>query len=129
MTKFTKTLTALLATTSVFAAAPAFAQSVTDGWSGEASLSGSKTTGNTETTDVGLGLKLNKQGPTWGHAFTASADFGRVSGETNKERYAIGYQIDRNLTDRLYALANADYYRDEFGAFEDGYFIGAGLGF
>jgi len=71
MTKFTKTLTALLATTSVFAAAPAFAQSVTEGWTGEAS----------------------------------------------------------NLTDRLYALANADYYRDEFGAFEDGYFIGAGLGY
>ena len=128
MANFVKILAASAATAALLTATPAFAQDDT-GWSGEASLTGSKTTGNTETTDIGLGLKLNKQGTTWGHSFNASADFGRVSGETNKERYVLGYQIDRNLSDRLYALGNADYYRDEFGAFEEGYYVGAGLGY
>lgn len=128
MTNFRKITAALLATGAVaLAAAPAMAQD--DGWSGEASLTGSKTTGNTETTDLGLGLKLKKVSDVWRHSFRANADFGRVSGTTNKERYALGYQIDRDLTDRLYALGNADYYRDEFGAFEQGYYIGTGLGY
>jgi len=126
MTRFSITLTAALMATTVLSAAPSFAQ---DGWFGEASLTGSRTTGNTETTDLGLGLKLNKEGATWGHEFRASADFGRVSGETNKERYVLGYQLNRNISDRLYVFGNGDYYRDEFGAFEDGYFLGAGVGY
>lgn len=118
---------ALLATSALAMAAPAMAQD--DGWSGEASASGSRTTGNTDTTDLGLALNLQKAGELWKHSFKASADFGRVSGENNKERYTIGYQLDRNLSDRLYIFGNGDYYRDEFGAFEDGYYLGAGVGY
>ena len=124
----TKTLAALITATALSLATSASAQTAS-GWSGEAALTGSRTTGNTDTTDVGLGLKLNKEGTTWSHEFRATADYGRVSGENNKERFTIGYQINRNLTDRLYTWANADYYRDEFGAFEDGYFLGTGLGY
>jgi len=127
MKLFGKLSTTVLATSALAMAAPAMAQD--NGWSGEASLSGSRTTGNTQTTDVGLALNLQKATDTWNHTFNANADFGRVSGETNKERYAIGYQLDRNLTDRLYAFGNGDYYRDEFGAFDEGYYLGAGLGY
>lgn len=102
---------------------------VANGWSGEASLTGSQSTGNTETTDVGLGLKLAKNGDVWRHKFNASADYGRASGATNKQRFVLGYQIDRDISDRLYAYANADYFNDDFGAFEDGYFLGTGLGY
>ncbi len=105
------------------------AAQITEGWSGEASLTGSKTTGNTETTDIGLGLRLNKESKTWRHKFDAAFDLGRVSGTTNKQRLALGYQIDRNLTDRLYAYGNADYFQDDFGAFQQGYFLGTGLGY
>jgi len=125
--KFTKNLSvALLATTVIGLAAPAMAQ---DGWSGEASLSGSRTTGNTDTTDLGLALNLAKDTDIWGHTFYATADFGRVDGDQNKERYTIGYQLDRNLSERLYVFGNGDYYRDEFGAFEEGYYLGAGVGY
>ena len=127
MTFTSKTLVALMATTAIGFAGAASAQD--NGWSGEASLAGSKTTGNTETTDLGLALKLKKESDLWRHSFRASADFGRVSGDTNKERYTLGYQLDRDLTDRLYAFGNGDYYRDEFGAFEQGYYIGTGLGY
>jgi len=40
-----------------------------EGWKGEASASGSKTTGNTETEDVGLGLKLANTEGRWKHKF------------------------------------------------------------
>jgi len=66
---------------------------IDDGWTGEASLTGSKTTGNTETTDFGLGLKLQKETDVWRHKFKALADTGKVSGETNKKSYNLGYQI------------------------------------
>jgi len=102
---------------------------LTEGWTGEASLTGSKTTGNTETTDIGLGLKLNKEGDLWRHKFKALADLGRADGETNKRRYNLGYQIDRDIYDHLYVYGNADYYSDDFGAFQEGYFVGGGVGY
>lgn len=124
------TLTTALTSIAAFTLAPnaAYAQ-IADGWAGEASLTGSQTTGNTETTDVGLALKLAKNGDVWSHKFKASADYGRVSGVNNKQRFVLGYQIDRNISERLYAYANADYFNDDFGAFEDGYFVGTGLGY
>lgn len=101
----------------------------TDGFTGEAALNGSVTTGNTETTDVGFGLKLAKETDKWKHSVKASADYGRSDGNTNKSRYALGYQIDRDINDRLYGYANADYFSDDFGAFKQGYFLGTGLGY
>ncbi len=99
------------------------------GWSGESSLTGAVTTGNTETTDIGLGLKLEKDTGTWRHKFDALGDLGRANGEVNRRRYQIGYQLDRNLTDRVYIFGNADYFSDDFGAFQEGYFAGGGLGY
>lgn len=100
-----------------------------DGWTGETSLTGSVTTGNTETTDIGLGLKLQKDAGPWHHKFNALADFGRVNGENSRERYDFGYQIDRDINDLLYVYGNADYYLDDFGAYQEGYFVGAGGGY
>jgi len=127
----TTTLATLLASTSLMVAAPAFAQSsgMLAGWSGEASLAGSKTTGNTDTTDLGLGINLEKESNQWRHKFYATADRGEVDDAKNKQRYTLGYQLDRDLTDRLYVYGNADYFSDDFGAYENGYFLGTGLGY
>jgi len=100
-----------------------------DGWTGEASLTGSKTTGNTETTDLGLGLKLDKTSDVWRHKFKALIDYGKNDGQKNKQRLALGYQIDRDVNERLYVYGNADYFNDDFGAFQTGYFVGTGLGY
>ncbi|MCF6329846.1 MAG: hypothetical protein L3J02_08615, partial [Henriciella sp.] len=45
--------------------APALAQDETTGWTGEGSLSAGVTTGNTETTDLGLGLDLGRDFCVW----------------------------------------------------------------
>ena len=102
---------------------------VLEGWKGDASLTGSKTTGNTDTTDIGLGLDLAKTDGEWRNKFRASFDQGKVEGLTTNQRLVLGYQIERDFTDRLYAYANADYFQDDFGAFETGYFVGTGLGY
>ena len=102
---------------------------VFDGWSGEAALTGSKTTGNTDTTDVGLGLDLIKTAGEWRNKFQAAFDYGKNDGFKNKQRLVLGYQLERDFNDRLFGYANADYFSDDFGAFEDGYFVGAGLGY
>ncbi len=100
-----------------------------NGWTGEASLSGSQTTGNTETTDAGIAVKLQKKTDIWRHKFNASGDFGKVSGVENKRRFDLGYQLDRDVNERLYIYGNGDMYQDSFGAYKDGYFLGTGLGY
>jgi len=121
----------LLATAiSLCTSAAANAQSgLTQGWSGEASANGSRTTGNTDTLDFGLGLRLQKEAGPWTHNFRANADFGEVDDQSTRERFELGYQIDRDINDRLYVFGNGDWFSDEFGPFQDGYFAGAGLGY
>jgi len=120
----------LLASAILLSVSPAaMADGWTVGWSGEASLSGSKTTGNTDTTDIGGALHLEKAGTVWKHKFDTTYDLGSSSGVDNKNRWTVGYQLDRQLNDRLYVYGNANYFTDDFGPFKNGTFIGAGLGF
>lgn len=119
----------LLASALILTAAGTANAQMLDGWTGEASLTGSKTTGNTDTTDLGLGLKLNKESDVWRHKFKALADYGKVDGSKNKQRFALGYQIDRDINERTYVYGNADYFNDDFGAFKTGYFLGTGVGY
>ena len=107
----------------------AFAGGLTDGWGGEASVSGSTTSGNTSTTDIGVALHLTKDSDNWKHSFDTTYDLGKVSGIKNKNRGYIGYQLDRKLSDRLYVYGNANYFTDDFGPFKQGSFFGAGLGY
>ena len=122
------TFTAVL---SMAFAGSAYAQIGLEGFSGEASISGGKTTGNTDTEDLALGIKLEKESDKWRHKVDALVDYGKVDGEKSKNRWALGYQIDRDLNDRTYVYGSADYYQDGIStsSFKDGYFIGGGLGY
>jgi len=109
-------------------AAPAYAQ-LGENIEGEVSLNGSITTGNTDTTNGGFGLKLSTASNGWRHAFKSSANYGRANGKTNKSRYSLGYQLDRDIGEKYYFFGNADYFSHDFGAFKQGHFVGAGFGF
>jgi len=106
---------------------PAFAQDAN--WTGEASLAGSATTGNTETTDLGLGLALQREADVWRHKFDATLDYGTVSEEDTKNRLYLGYQLDRDLTENVYLFGTGNYFKDDFGSYQNGYFVGAGAGY
>jgi len=121
----------ILMTTATLAllSSPALAADIAEGWGGEASVSGSTTSGNTSTTDIGAALHLTKESDLWKHSFDTTYDLGRTSGVNNKNRWYIGYQLDRKINERLYVYGNANYFTDDFGAFKNGTFVGGGLGY
>lgn len=112
-------------------ALPAHAQDeeASNGWSGEGSLSAGTTTGNTETTDIGLGLDVAREFDVWTIGFQASADYGETDGLETRNRIFLGTNLDRQINDRLFGFGQLTYERDEFSGFESRAFIGGGLGY
>ncbi len=111
-------------------ALPAHAQDDTaDGWTGEGSLSAGVTTGNTETTDLGLGVDAARKMGLWTVGVKASADYGETEGAETKNRIFLGTNLDRQINDRLFGFGQISYERDEFSGFASRAFIGGGLGY
>lgn len=112
-------------------AAPALAQEAdeTPEWEGEGSLSAGYTTGNTETTDFGAGVKLKHNGDLWSQSGQFSADYGETNSVETKNRLAAAGQVDRIINERLSGYARGTWEKDEFSGFENRYFLGAGLAY
>lgn len=110
-------------------AGPAFAQDAENGWSGEGSFSAGTTTGNTETTDLGLGLSLSRDFGAWKIGTNASADYGETEGAETKNRVFLGANLDRQINDRLFGFGQLSYENDQFSGFDSRAFIGGGLGY
>ena len=122
-----KLISAALGATALVATASA--QDDATGWTGEGSFSAGVTTGNTETTDVGLGLDLGRDFGVWAVGVRAAADYGETEGEETKNRIFLGGNLDRQLTDRLFGFGQASYEQDEFSGFESRTYLGGGLGY
>lgn len=111
-------------------ALPAHAQDeANNGWSGEGSLSAGVTTGNTETTDIGLGVDVARVMNVWTIGVQATADYGETDGDETKNRIFLGTNLDRQINDRLFGFGQLTYERDEFSGFDSRAFIGGGLGY
>lgn len=110
-------------------ASPAMAQDKTTGWTGEGSLSAGVTTGNTETTDLGLGVDIGRDFGVWKVGVQAAADFGETAGIETKNRIFLGTNLDRQINDKLFGFGALSYEKDEFSGFESRTFIGGGLGY
>ncbi|MAP93990.1 MAG: hypothetical protein CMK07_03470 [Ponticaulis sp.] len=121
-----KSLAVILMGTGACFATPAFAQ---NSWTGEGSFSASASTGNTETTHVGLGLKLNYETGRWEYGLNTSADYGETDGSETENRFLIAGNVDAQLRDRLFGYGQASYEADEFSGFESRIFAGVGLGY
>ena len=108
----------------------AYAQDAAEnGWSGEGSLSAGVTTGNTETTDIGLGVDATRTMNLWKIGLQATADYGETDGEETKNRIFLGTNLDRQINDRLFGFGQLTYEQDEFSGFDSRAFIGGGLGY
>lgn len=107
----------------------ALVASAQDGWSGEGSFSAGYTTGNTETTDLGLAVKLDREAGLWTYSAEAAADYGETDEIETKNRWFLAGEVDRQLGDRLFGFARTSYERDEFSGFDSRFFIGGGLGY
>jgi len=116
--------------TSLIIASPAFAQDVSeDGWTGEGSMSAGTTTGNTETTDLGIGVNAARKLGLWTTGVELVADYGELDGIESRNRYFLAGQVDRDLSEKLYAFGRTSYEVDEFSGFESRTFVGGGLGY
>ncbi|MBU1346531.1 MAG: DUF481 domain-containing protein [Alphaproteobacteria bacterium] len=120
-----KILTAAILSSTV--ACPALAQD--SSWTGEGSLGAGYTTGNTETSDFGLGLKLARETGDWKTSIEALADYGKTDGVETKNRAFVAGQMDRDFGERTFGFGRLSYERDEFSGFESRAFAGAGLGY
>jgi putative salt-induced outer membrane protein len=99
-----------------------------NGWSGEGSFSAGVSTGNTETTDLGLGVDLTHSGTNWTHTLSAKADFGETDGVETRNRVYLSGRSDRKISETSFVFGQASYEKDEFSGFENRYFFGAGAG-
>lgn len=109
-------------------ATPALAQDdPASPWSGEGALTAGVTTGNTETSDVGLALKLSHDGGDWIQSGEFAADYGETDSVETKNRMFAAGQIDRVFDERLSGYGRLTWERDEFSGFENRYFVGFGL--
>lgn len=98
-------------------------------WTGEGAFNAGYTTGNTETSDLGLGLKLSRDSGVWKTSLEAAADYGKTDGVETRNRYMLAGQLDRQFNDRLYGFGRLSYEEDQFSGFDSRTFIGAGLGY
>lgn len=112
----------------VLTATPAAAQSM-DVWTGEGSVSAAYTTGNSETTDVGIGVKAARQFGDWRFKGQLAADYGKNNGIESRNRWALAGQVDHDLTDRIYVYGRGTYEQDKFSGFDSRLFLGAGAGY
>lgn len=100
-----------------------------DNWTGSGELGGSVATGNSDTVTATAGLALNKEGLRWRHVITALADLQRSDGENAQERYAAGYQVNRNLTERLYIVGTLGWERNAVSGLRSRFTESLGIGY
>ena len=103
MSKFNSlSLVVTIAGAGILACQPAFSEEQ-DGWAGEAAFSAGYTTGNTETTDIGLGVDVTRTEGLWSIELVAEGEYG--------EQDSISYEVD------------------QFTGFDSRTFLGGGLGY
>jgi putative salt-induced outer membrane protein YdiY len=100
-----------------------------DGWAGEAAFSAGYTTGNTETTDLGLGVDVKRTQGLWTVELVADGDYGEQDGIESRNRYFLSGDVDRLLNEKLFAFARTSYEVDQFTGFDSRSFVGGGLGY
>jgi len=108
-------------------AGTAVAQSST--WVGEGSLGAAASTGNTETKDLSVGLKLASDSGVWRPSVEALADYSETDGSETRNRVFVAGQFDRDFNERTYGFGRVSHERDEFSGFESRSFVGAGVGY
>jgi putative salt-induced outer membrane protein len=99
------------------------------GWAGEGQVGASLTSGNSEDTAINVGIALNRDGLNWKHNFNAIADFQSADGETTREAYRVGYQLDYKISNLWYAYGLFQWERDRFAQLDRRFTESLGIGY
>lgn len=110
----------------------AFAQDITpekEGWKGEGALSAGMTSGNTDTSDIGLNFDVDRISSNWDFGVQGQVDYGKQDGDESRNRVFLGTNLDYDVTERVFSFARASYEVDQFTGFDSRSFVGGGLGY
>lgn len=105
------------------------AETEKDGWKGEGALSAGMTSGNTDTSDIGLSFDVDHLVGAWDYGLQGQVDYGKQDGEESRNRVFVGANADYNITERLFSFARGSYEVDQFTGFDSRSFAGGGLGY
>ena len=98
-------------------------------WSGEGSFGAGITTGNTDTVDISVNIKLNRDTERWKLATEGGYDFGQIDGVDSRNRWFVSGQANREFSERLFGSARVSYEEDDFSGFDSRLFVGIGGGY
>ena len=121
----------LLAGTILLNSAAAIAQQAVPantGWTGQGEFGLVKTTGNTETESLLLGVEFILEQEKWRHRTAANALRAEDRGVTTAERYGFEWQSDYKLDDKSWVLGSFRYESDEFSAYDSQQTLTIGYG-
>lgn len=124
---------ASLAAIAAVPALPALAQTPAttqaDKWTGEGAFNAGFTTGNTETRDAGVALKVKHVGGEWTQLGEFAFDYGDTNEIETKNRIFAAGQIDRSFGPQWSGYTRLTGESDQFSGFENRYFLGVGAAF
>jgi len=101
-----------------------------EGWTGEATLGGYRTTGNTDEWGVSTTLSAKRKGPRWTHELDARVDVKEESGERTEERAYGKYTLRRTfVATRWFAFGRLSFEHDRFSGIDTRFFEAVGLGY
>ncbi|TAK99180.1 MAG: DUF481 domain-containing protein [Rhodospirillaceae bacterium] len=92
-------------------------------------LGASRTTGNTDTTDIAIGLHLNKDGIQWKHVINATADYQHTRGVAGENKYLAGYEVNYKFNPVIFADGLVQWEKDRFAGFNNRETESLGLGY
>ncbi|WP_107496649.1 DUF481 domain-containing protein [Thalassobius sp. I31.1] len=99
------------------------------GWRGSVAASMNATSGNSDTTDLGIGSRFGYGTENWDHDFTLSYNYSEKEGTRSANTFLGAYDASRYFNERFYGYGKLRYANDEFGAFEEDGFVGFGVGY
>jgi putative salt-induced outer membrane protein len=99
------------------------------GFSGSFALRGIANSGNTDSTDVGIGSDLNYVWGPNGIALQLSYTYGEDDGTKNEESLFYGLEYTRDFNPRLFGFGKIQGSVDEFSSFENDTFVSFGAGY
>lgn len=99
------------------------------GWTGSLSARATATSGNTDNTDMGVGMRVNHFDGTNGHRVNLAFSFSEKDNVTTKHELLFGYDYTRDFANNLYGFGKATVAYDKFDSYKYDAFLGAGLGY
>jgi putative salt-induced outer membrane protein len=97
-------------------------------WRGSVELGAARSTGNTDSVAVYGGVDLALRGLYWTHKVNARADYQERDGASTAERFAVAYQPQLYVNERVYTYGLGQFEHDRFQGYRQRYTLGVGAG-